>query len=785
MEEDGEKNKIEQKAKNTAKQASNKVEQKAKNAMKKGARMLFVHLGKYLIIPMVVVVVVVILWFSIIHAAASAVKDAVKGAFQTIFTNSVKNSDIIVQDTDIDSIIESLKKNGNGITFDSFGLASANSSDNEKQEQYRKYIKKYVEASIATQTIDSNNIDKNNNPDEKVAGCIKLHRVNAKTGETKETIHYTSDLSKYNNSNYADYYSIDESGKVVVLVPSNGGYTEDHIDYKTPTSQYEMPLMFFMDMCLVTQNPNYVQALAQEIIDNTQIVLTLEESVTITTTTVTTNSATGEQLSSSTTQSTTGMINPIVSLADTLLYKTEQTYTTNSNIGQSTTETVNLGVENTTQTTTTQVSSYSFDPAVEKDPIVKYGSDENGNKYKFPEYTQKAYYCPSSNSNKIAYNYLIEGGQLLFKEMDENLENENLEQILKYILYKMSNISFGVTEIDENWFKPAEFSSISLDGLSGDTETVIWFGLRNAGYSEYAVAGVMGNMYVESGLQPGIVNSSSGAYGLCQWLGDRKTKLQAYAASQGKDPSDIIIQIEYLLAELTSDGGGISTSQINMTPSLVNTWKTTNDVSTATTAFYNFFERGGPSQFGSKRIPMAQKYYDEFNGKTYNGGNSQNSTQLLAAIDKVSNYIYSNNYTYRGTYSAYTFPIYNDGVKTLSCSSFVQECLLESGYTQLAGLRKIYARVNQNLGLNDFIKNGISATIITDLKNLQPGDIVQYTTGSHMFFIYAKTTNGYIVKGVPEIMNPSVERLGHGKDGIERSVQFLMTKKSYAIRINN
>jgi len=62
-------------------------------------------------------------------------------------------------------------------------------------------------------------------------------------------------------------------------------------------------------------------------------------------------------------------------------------------------------------------------------------------------------------------------------------------------------------------------------------------------------AGVAGNSFVESSFNPSIQNDI-GASGLFQWLGGRKTALDAFAASQGTQWSDPTTQMLYLAHEL-------------------------------------------------------------------------------------------------------------------------------------------------------------------------------------------------------------------------------------------
>ena len=84
------------------------------------------------------------------------------------------------------------------------------------------------------------------------------------------------------------------------------------------------------------------------------------------------------------------------------------------------------------------------------------------------------------------------------------------------------------------------------------TEEVVWDYLKAAGYSDIQVAGIIGNLYQESGLNPARVESNGEGIGLVQWSFGRKQSLINYASSKGVDWSDLEIQLEFLVSELDS-----------------------------------------------------------------------------------------------------------------------------------------------------------------------------------------------------------------------------------------
>ncbi len=98
----------------------------------------------------------------------------------------------------------------------------------------------------------------------------------------------------------------------------------------------------------------------------------------------------------------------------------------------------------------------------------------------------------------------------------------------------------------------------------------MWVYFRNEGFSEYAVAGILGNVFVETGgtFDPGII-SEAGYYGLFQWGKGRREELFArgkeYAERMGMPEDegwkDVQLQCEYALWEYRySENGWIVNS---------------------------------------------------------------------------------------------------------------------------------------------------------------------------------------------------------------------------------
>lgn len=125
------------------------------------------------------------------------------------------------------------------------------------------------------------------------------------------------------------------------------------------------------------------------------------------------------------------------------------------------------------------------------------------------------------------------------------------------------------------------------------------------GLSKIQAAGILGALDQESGFSPTIVNPSSGAYGLAQWLGPRKEALDAFASKKGKKPSDLGLQHQYLLHEIN---GPYEHGQLQ-----AQGFFEADSIEKATTAWSVGFERMGRDEANmGGRIAYAKNWYSKF-----------------------------------------------------------------------------------------------------------------------------------------------------------------------------
>jgi hypothetical protein len=127
----------------------------------------------------------------------------------------------------------------------------------------------------------------------------------------------------------------------------------------------------------------------------------------------------------------------------------------------------------------------------------------------------------------------------------------------------------------------------------------------NKGLTPEQSAGIAGNFFAESGLQLNIVNRI-GAYGLAQWLGQRRTNLFEFAANRGESRGNISLetQLEFTWSELQSTESRAYRNLISQ-----------NTIVGATTSFVNRFERPSETEKAqslNKRISYARKFLNEY-----------------------------------------------------------------------------------------------------------------------------------------------------------------------------
>ncbi len=153
-------------------------------------------------------------------------------------------------------------------------------------------------------------------------------------------------------------------------------------------------------------------------------------------------------------------------------------------------------------------------------------------KAKFPTYSKQ---YQTALKNEIS---LMEKQKKLIQDQAKSLEKQ----------IKSGNIiQPGISTTSSS-----SVSTASTMATGSSTAAQIWNFFKSKGFSDNIVAGIMGNLKLESGLNPNAINKSSGATGIAQWLGGRKSALSSYAGSMGTSMYDLNTQLNFLWKELNS-----------------------------------------------------------------------------------------------------------------------------------------------------------------------------------------------------------------------------------------
>lgn len=175
---------------------------------------------------------------------------------------------------------------------------------------------------------------------------------------------------------------------------------------------------------------------------------------------------------------------------------------------------------------------------------------------------------------------------------------------------------------------------------SGNTEKnakqIYKFLMENIkGLTPKQAAGIMGAITFESQLDTNALNSSSGAYGIAQWLGPRVSKLESFAKEHHGKKSDLDIQLKFLLSEIQGD---YEYAQLKSQG-----FFEADSIDKAMRAWLHGFERAGPNEnFYEQRLAYGKKWYAKFSdmkidkSKAKDLGKSSKSDNISDSEDAAS-----------------------------------------------------------------------------------------------------------------------------------------------------
>ena len=142
--------------------------------------------------------------------------------------------------------------------------------------------------------------------------------------------------------------------------------------------------------------------------------------------------------------------------------------------------------------------------------------------------------------------------------------------------------------------------------------------LTGKGFTLEQACAVCGNVFQESGYNPGAINSDSHASGLCQWMSSRETRMRSAAKKLGKQWTDVDFQLDFLWEELKSTE--------NATLRWFQSHKNEN-IETLTKKWTTLFERCSAKEYCyNNRVPEAKRCLSAY--KNYASGGSMKSDTI-------------------------------------------------------------------------------------------------------------------------------------------------------------
>ena len=261
---------------------------------------------KKIIISTILKVLAPIMLFIFLGLALSgvfnAVGDAVQDFFEGLadfFTIDRTDGSITITDEQIEAIIKEIESLGVSVEdLKLLGDYTENATEEEKKAALEKYIRKFYEAQVVTETL---NYEHKESTDTNTYGAVYVYRTseNDTDGSNKYKLTYIDyEKMKENqasgDTSIYDNFSIDDSGNLVVVgkeettiedltknikYPKQTMLTLTNINYKSAISQYTTKMNFLLYLTMISQNPEFVSAVV-DLIKDSRIEITVMDNKT-------------------------------------------------------------------------------------------------------------------------------------------------------------------------------------------------------------------------------------------------------------------------------------------------------------------------------------------------------------------------------------------------------------------------------------------------------------------------------------------------------------------------
>ncbi len=487
-----------------------------------------------LLMPIVMIVLAGSFILGIFEAVADTVGDIVGGigngiaAIVSFLNPSRDELKIEINDETIDNIINEIDKLG--VSIDGLKLMgdvdyTQPDIQEENKKALRKYLKKFLEAQAMTQVLNTNPNWSTSSGDNLYGNVYVCKSDDKDVIDASNTSYLTykkyEDMEKMKqkgDSNIINYFSMDQEGKLVYAglteTTINGKKTTQielyHENYIDLIGKYTTPISFYIDLVMISQNPEFVSAVA-DLAKLSKINITIMYDVRTVTTTTTENyinhtkkvvenhreykKAVNKSSKEDTTKIVT--ITKIPKLAVTYVksWYGEQSMTYNK-VKENTVSSSNkdnptklpdetepqdlpLKKENkdksvTWKTDRTEVTEITeeytkYDEGVRGEVIDRIGekgsqglnsSNQVDENTRFIGLLEQKFKIPNSTRETRAGDNVVSGAQMLFHLLEKDPELQNVEQWMRYALNKYT---------DSNRYGDIEFSDLANEFTTGSS----------------------------------------------------------------------------------------------------------------------------------------------------------------------------------------------------------------------------------------------------------------------------------------------------------------------------
>lgn len=305
---------------------------------------------------------------------------------------------------------------------------------------------------------------------------------------------------------------------------------------------------------------------------------------------------------------------------------------------------------------------------------------------------------------KNARHLILDTREWLYEILGNKSTTSEMIDLTKYLLYKVTGKDYGITKYKFEPLKVEYFEDINSNeksNINGVPGQIADFFLSK-GMTLEGVAAILGNIQQECNFNASNISSPDyygGYHGLCQWgnyngnANGRFAQLEKLAKNEGKEWSDVDVQLKFIWKELSSSGY----------KAVKNKLMTASNVNDATEYFARNYEKcitNGAVQQLDKRQKYAKEWLEKLQ-KSASGSSSDNidTSSFLATAKSCHDYVRENNYWYPsqanlsagkfvsdGTSVTHKFPTKGEPAskRYIDCSAYVSWVLKEYGYKMSA-----------------------------------------------------------------------------------------------------